>query len=148
MNGMYPAQAEQLSNLLEDIGMVVEIKADESNEPSLKNLNQLSFAPDPNKSTVVHKFVHEFEDDPEHGDFQVGLDAPPGVRIRFDLDGKNIWVSANRSGWLHLARICAEMGLHSTIRPGHHFHRSYDWADSPKSGEEVSFELVDDKEPI
>ena len=51
-----------------------------------------------------HKFVHEFEDDPPHGDFEVDLDVPAGAKIQFDLDAGNIWVSANRAGWLHLAR--------------------------------------------
>jgi hypothetical protein len=37
------------------------------------------------------------------------LDAPEGAHIQFDLNGQAIWVSANRAGWLHLARVCAEM---------------------------------------
>ena len=91
---------------------------------------------------MKHKFVHAFEDDPPLGDFEVGLDAPPGARIAFQLDGRDIWLSANRAGWLHLARVCAEMGLHTRSQPGYHFHRTYDWKASPSRGKEVSFELA------
>jgi len=93
-----------------------------------------------------HRFIHEFEDDPVHGVFDVGLDPPRGASIRFNLDGEDIWLSANRAGWSHLARICAEMALHSENKPGYHFHRSYDWKDRPTSGCMVSFELADDKQ--
>jgi hypothetical protein len=51
-----------------------------------------------------HKFVHEFEDDPRW-DFDVDLDPPAGATIKFDLDREDIWLSCNRAGWLHLARI-------------------------------------------
>jgi hypothetical protein len=94
-----------------------------------------------------HRFVHEFEDDPPHGDFEVDLDPPPGARVQFRLDGSDIWLSANRPGWLHLARICAEMGLHTESTNGYHFHRGYDWKPSGEPGHEVSFELSDDGEP-
>ncbi len=36
---------------------------------------------------MKHKFVHEFEDDPPQGDFEVDLDVPPGAKIQFDLEG-------------------------------------------------------------
>jgi hypothetical protein len=94
-----------------------------------------------------HRFVHEFDDDPPHGDFEVELDPPPGARVRFDLQGERIWLSADRAGWLHLARICAEMALHSGSRPGYHFHRSYDWRASADREKEVSFELAADTKP-
>ena len=92
---------------------------------------------------MKHKFVHEFDDDPELSDFGMDLDAPEGALIKFELSGRDIWLSANRAGWLHLARICAEMGSHSTFSTGYHFHRTYDWKVSPKPGEEVTFELAD-----
>ena len=92
---------------------------------------------------MKHHFEHEFEDDPPLGDFDIELDAPEGARIQFDLNGRAIWVSANRAGWLHLARICAEMALHSQNKPGYHFHRMYDWKDSLGPEHEVSFELSD-----
>ena len=91
-----------------------------------------------------HSFIHEFDDNPPQGDFDVALDVPPGASIQFELDGANIWVSANRAGWLHLARICAEMGMHAESTPGYHFHRTYDWKESRSTGQEISFELADD----
>ena len=45
MNGMYLTQAEELSDLLKEIGMVVEIKIDEANLPIIKNLDQINFEP-------------------------------------------------------------------------------------------------------
>lgn len=95
---------------------------------------------------MKHRFVHEFEDDPRLGDFDIELDAPQGAHIQFDLNARDIWLSANRAGWLHLARICAEMGLHSQNKPGYHFHRTYDWKDSSGPHNEVSFELSNDEE--
>src|SRR5712692_3123580 len=89
--------------------------------------------------TMKHRFIHEFADDPPRGDFEVDLDVPTGASVRFNLDGQDIWLSANREGWLHLARICAEMALHTENKPGYHFHRTYDWKDSPASGCEVTF---------
>jgi hypothetical protein len=78
----------------------------------------------------------------------VDLDAPQGARIQIDVDNGNVWLSANRSGWLHLARICAEMGLQTGFNPGYHFHRSLpDWGPMRATHEqEVSFELLDDEE--
>ena len=96
---------------------------------------------------MKHLFVYEFEDDPPLSDLAIDLDPPPGASIKFNLDGKDIWLSANREGWLHLARICAEMGMQSQSKPGYHFHRSYDWGESPEPGQEVSFELSGDDVP-
>jgi hypothetical protein len=99
---------------------------------------------DPN---MRHSFAHDFDDDPARGDFDVDLDTQPGIRIQFSVDDGDIWLSANSAGWLHLARICAEMGLHSNFRAGYHFHRTLDWKDSPGTQHEVSFELADDGQP-
>ena len=94
-----------------------------------------------------HRFIHEFEDDPAHGDFEIDLDPPPGTNIRFDVNGGEVWLSANKAGWLHLAKICAEMGLHSGFSDGYHFHRTRDWHDSSGPGDDVSFELSKGGEP-
>jgi hypothetical protein len=141
MKGMFHKQAEELTGLLKESGMEAVIVSDPDHEPQLQSLKQISFDLDPKVPRVVHRFVHEFED----GDVGGDLDPPVGATIRFDLDGKNIWLSANRAGWLHLARICAEIGL-SEFAPGYHFHRTYDWRWSQERGQEVSFELSDDGE--
>ncbi len=93
-----------------------------------------------------HRFAHEFDDAPTHGDFDVDMTPPDGARIQFDADNGNIWLSANRAGWLHLARICAEMAMHSQFKPGYHFHRTHEWKDGGEMGNEVSFELAGDEE--
>jgi ribosomal protein L7/L12 len=43
MNGMYLTQAKELSDLLKDMGMTVEIQIDEENPPEIKNLDQINF---------------------------------------------------------------------------------------------------------
>ena len=93
---------------------------------------------------MKHQFVHQFEDDPFLSDFEIDLDPPSAGRIRFEVDGKDIWLSANRVGWLHLARVCAEMGLHSKFKPGYHIHRSFDLSDSSAPLQRVTFELADE----
>ena len=45
LNGMYLAQAEELSGLLKDAGMTVEIQTDQVNIPKIKNLDQINFEP-------------------------------------------------------------------------------------------------------
>lgn len=92
-----------------------------------------------------HRFAHEFDDDPKHGDFDVDLSLPDGARIRFDAKHNDIWLSANKAGWLHLAKMCAEMAMHSQFKGGYHFHRAHDWKESSELGNEVSFELADDE---
>lgn len=88
------------------------------------------------------QFLHEFEIDLPVGDLDVDLDPPPNATIRFDLNGTELWVAANRAGWLHLARVCAEIALQPNLAPGWHFHRAYDWSESKTPGQEVSFELL------
>jgi len=39
---------------------------------------------------MKHRFVHEFEDDPPFGDFDIELDTPQGAHIQFDLEGRAI----------------------------------------------------------
>ncbi len=144
MYGMYRTQAEQLSRLLEERGMVVEIRVDESTEPSQKNLDQLRFTPDPNKPIVVHKFVYEFTDDPRYGDLSINLDCPPDAYIKFDIyNGNDFWFSANRAGWLHLAKICCEFGMQSQLESGYHVHIS-DFINTEPDDSKVTFELSSD----
>jgi hypothetical protein len=96
---------------------------------------------------MKHRFIHEFEDAPPLGDFDVDIDLPPGARLRIDVDQNGIWVSGDRAGWLHLARIAAEMGMQSQLENGYHFHRSADWRESRTPVPEVTFELWDGTPP-
>jgi hypothetical protein len=87
-----------------------------------------------------YQFVHAFDDETADGMLSVDLDLPDGAVIRVDLqDGGEVWLSANPAGWLHLARICAELGL-GQYEPGFHFHRNlrFAWSDGKP---EISFEV-------
>ena len=37
-----------------------------------------------------HRFIHEFEDDPKHGDFDVELNLPHGASVHFDVSGGDV----------------------------------------------------------
>ncbi len=39
---------------------------------------------------MKHRFVHDFEDDPPLGDFEIDIDLPPNAYVSFELNGKNI----------------------------------------------------------
>ena len=122
MGGLYRSQAEDLSRLLEETGMTVEIRKDKSNEPSLKNLSQINFNPGGKDSVATKRFVYEFQD---VGYLSIYGECPDDAYISFEvIDGNNIWLSANRAGWLHLARICCEFGMQSNFEPGYHVHLS------------------------
>lgn len=45
LDGMYLSQAEELSGLLKDAGMTVEIQTDQVNTPKIKKLDQINFEP-------------------------------------------------------------------------------------------------------
>lgn len=77
-------------------------------------------------------FKHEFEDCGKDGclSFDVS-DYGPEIRIKMDVqpDG-DFTLVANKAGWLHLAKMCAELGL-GEYQNGYHFHRdgSFKWSD-------------------
>lgn len=90
------------------------------------------------------EFKHTFEEDPKHGDLTVEKDANPSEQIKLNVeDGKTVWLAANKAGWLHLARICAELGTRD-LEPGYHFHMDFSFktSDGDGKGEEVAFEVV------
>jgi hypothetical protein len=144
MYGMFRTQAEQLSHLLEEMGMVIDIQVDESTKPSQKNLDQLRFTPDPNKPVVIQKFVYEFVDDPRGGDLSIDPHCPSDAYIKFNIcNGKDFWLSANRAGWLHLAKVCCEIGMQSQLESGYHVHIS-DVITTEPDDSKVTFELSSD----
>ena len=49
-----------------------------------------------------------------------------------------MWLSANRTSWLHLARVCAELGM-ADYEPGYHFHKTFGFKTSDAGGPEISF---------
>ena len=68
------------------------------------------------------------------------FDAPPSAQIRMSIDpDEGFWLTANSDGFLHLARVFAEMGLRK-LEDGHHFHQGVDFRGSA-GPPEFSFEL-------
>ena len=65
---------------------------------------------------------------------------PPPESISMVLGEEGFWLSATREGFLHLARVFAEMALRD-LEPGYHFHVGSDFGSA--AGPEFSFELVD-----
>jgi hypothetical protein len=63
------------------------------------------------------------------------------IRVNVEENG-NVWLSANREGWLHLARICAELGTRD-FEPLYHFHMTFDFQGSDGSGQEITFEVAE-----
>ena len=90
---------------------------------------------------VAPSFSHSFSETPELSDLDVDLDLPNGARLEFSCKDGDIWVQANQAGWLHLARICAELGMRPEMAQGYHFHRTAAWGAS-RGPPEVSFEVI------
>jgi hypothetical protein len=89
------------------------------------------------------EFKHAFAEDPPHSDLSVEITAENDEKIAVNIEnGKNIWLSANKAGWLHLARICAELGTRE-LEPGYHFHLTFEFKSSDGKGQEISFEVAD-----
>lgn len=87
------------------------------------------------------EFKHVFRDLSAKGMLSIETDTTGNQRIKIDLekDGK-IWLSANKAGWLHLAKICAELGM-GDYEPGYHFHKSLDFKSGDGREPEISFEI-------
>ncbi len=89
------------------------------------------------------EFRHAFAEDPPCGDLSVETSVSKDEKIAVNIEnGKDIWLSANKAGWLHLARICAELGTRE-LEPGYHFHLTFDFKSSDGKGKEFSFEVAD-----
>jgi len=91
-------------------------------------------------------FTHAFEDLSADGMLSIETDAeaPAKIRGEIDKDG-NIWIIANPDGWLHLAKVCAELGL-ANYEDGYHFHKDRLFAHS-NGAPEISF-MVDSADDV
>ncbi len=88
-----------------------------------------------------HKFVHQFDDHSATGELSIETDATGAERIRVELeDGGKVWLSANRAGWLHLARLCAELGM-ADYELDYHLHKTFDFQASDGTGPEISLAI-------
>jgi hypothetical protein len=74
------------------------------------------------------------------------FEAPPSARIHMEVeeDG-NFWLSANSEGYLHLARVCAELGLRK-LEDGYHVHMDADF-DRSAGPPEFTFALDNSVKP-
>ena len=87
------------------------------------------------------EFKHQFVDQSEYGTFSFDTDPSKEKRINVQVDEKgNIWLSCNKKGWLHLAKVCAELGL-ADFEPGYHFHKTFDFDTSDGTSPEINFEV-------
>ena len=78
-------------------------------------------------------FTYEFEDLGEEGSLSIDEEPTPSACIKLEIDDEQgFWLQANRAGWLHLAKICAELGLGS-YEDGYHFHvdETFSWSSGP-----------------
>ena len=88
------------------------------------------------------KFEHEFEEDPPYSDLSVDTDASPAQFIQVSVRAdEKVWISANREGWLHLARICAELGTRD-LEEGYHLHKGFNFVSTDASQPEIQFEIA------
>jgi hypothetical protein len=73
------------------------------------------------------KFIHEFDDCSQDGSLSFDTDAPPGAEIKMEIDEEGgFWLQANAQGWLHLAKVCAELGA-GNYEDGYHLHKDTDF---------------------
>jgi hypothetical protein len=90
------------------------------------------------------KFEHFFEETPRYGEFSDELwETPPEAKICFSICDEGVWLAANSQGFLHLARIFAELGTRS-FEPGYHFHMPEWFNGEAGSKQEVSIEVRND----
>jgi hypothetical protein len=83
-------------------------------------------------------FSHTFEDLSDDGMLSIDTAAALPAKVRAEVDEHgNVWLIANREGWLHLAKVCTELGLGS-YEDGYHFHQDSHFGDG-ESKPEISF---------
>ena len=91
----------------------------------------------------LHTFIHQFEEDSEFPQMFTETDATGEQSIKVNVEENgNVWLSANREGWLHLAQLCAELGT-MDFEPLYHFHMTFDFQGSNGSEQEISFEVAE-----
>ena len=88
------------------------------------------------------KFAHVFEEASRYSTFTVDvMNDPSSAKIEFQICDQGISLSANLEGYLHRARILAELVTRDFGDEGTHFHKP-EWLKKPVgSKQEVSIEL-------
>lgn len=89
----------------------------------------------------IKEFKYTFQDSSKDGCLSIETEASSDKKIEIDIEeGRKVWISANKAGWLHLARICVELGL-GDYEPGFHFHQDLTFHSGEAKGPEISFEV-------
>lgn len=81
---------------------------------------------------MQREFTHKFEDCSKDGGGSLSIDHDVALpaRIQMSMDSAaGFTLRANAGGWLHLARVCAEMGL-GEYKSGFHIHVDEQFQDS------------------
>ena len=92
----------------------------------------------------IVEFHHSFEDAGPRRSLSFDAEAAGAARVRIDEnDDGQLRVQANGAGWLHLARVCAELGLGS-FEPGFTLRLDYDFRWGAGSGPEMVLERMAD----
>jgi len=85
-------------------------------------------------------FQHLIQESDEQFSLEFDHDAPANAYVRMEIDKEgDFWLSANQEGYLHLARVFAEMGTRP-LEDGYHFHQNSSFRSSEGSPE-FSFEV-------
>jgi len=89
------------------------------------------------RSVMFQHLIHESD---EQFSLEFDYDTPANAYVRMEIDKEgDFWLSANQEGYLHLARVFAEMGIRP-LEDGYHFHMNSDFRHSGGS-REFSFEV-------
>ncbi|NHQ87863.1 hypothetical protein HA050_17275 [Iodobacter sp. HSC-16F04] len=89
------------------------------------------------------EFSHRVDDQLD-GYIPFNTDTPDGATIFMKVDeAGNFCLSANADGFLHMARICAELAL-GNFPCGYHFHKNFNFKHSlDEAGTQFTFRLVE-----
>jgi hypothetical protein len=92
--------------------------------------------------TSTLKFEHTFTKEPRYGELSDELfETPSNATIEFSIGDDGIWLAANQKGFLHLARIFAELGTQE-FEKGYHVHKPEWLRKEAGSKQEVSVEVL------
>ena len=87
------------------------------------------------------RFVHEFEDGSPLAELSVSQELPEGAIAGIRVDQKAVLLYANSEGFLHLARIFAELGTRN-LEERYHLHFGPDFEVNGAGPDEVELTIM------
>ena len=87
------------------------------------------------------KFEHVFEDDPPLSDLTVSIAPPKDAIVGVRVDQKAVLLYANAEGFLHLAKIFAEIGTRD-LEEEYHIHVGPDFEDGGCGPDEIELSIM------